>query len=109
MKLSLFIRKNIEAILQEWDQFAHSIQPYLDKNTLRDHAEQLLIYIAADIEAPQSKNEQIIKSKGHKPKPLIKSAAGKHGMDRSVIGFIVTEVIAEYRFMRATVTIMQSK
>ncbi|MGB3222966.1 MAG: ATP-binding protein [Desulforhopalus sp.] len=109
MKLSLFIRNNIEAILQEWDQFAHSIQPYLDKNTLRDHAEQLLIYIAADIEAPQSKNEQIIKSKGHKPKPLIKSAADKHGMDRFVIGFIITEVIAEYRFMRATVIRLWSK
>ena len=103
MKLSVFIRNNLEAILQEWDLFAHSIQPYLDKKTLRDHAEQLLTYIADDIEKPQSKNEQNIKSKGNKPSPLIISAAEKHGADRFVIGFIITEVIAEYRFLRATV------
>jgi PAS domain S-box-containing protein len=109
MKLSVFIRNNLEAILQEWDLFAHSIQPYLDKKTLRDHAEQLLKHIADDIETPQSKNEQTIKSKGHKPNPLIMSAADKHGVDRFVIGFIITEVIAEYRFLRATVIRLWNK
>ncbi|MFN2354498.1 MAG: nitrogen regulation protein NR(II) [Desulfopila sp.] len=84
MKLSVFIRNNLEAILQEWDLFAHAIQPKLDKKILRDHAEQLLKYIADDIETPQSKNEQIEKSKGNKPEPLPlrTSAAEKHGVER---------------------------
>lgn len=103
MKLSEFIRTNLEIILQEWDLFAQSIQPDLDKKTLRDHAVQLLKYIAEDIEKPQSKNEQTRKSKGHKPNALMISAAEQHGVDRFVLGFTITEVIAEYRFMRATV------
>jgi PAS domain S-box-containing protein len=109
MKLSVFIRNNLEAILQEWDMFAHSIQPNLDKNTLRDHAEHLLKYIADDIETLQSKNEQTEKSKGDKPEPLRTSAAEKHGVERFHTGFRITEVIAEYRFMRATIIRLWNK
>jgi PAS domain S-box-containing protein len=109
MKLSVFIRNNHEAILQEWDLFAHSIQPDLDEKILRDHAEHLLRYIADDIETAQSKNAQTLKSKGHKPKPLIISAAEEHGLDRFRIGFLITEVIAEYRFMRATIIRLWNK
>jgi len=55
MKLSEFIRNNLEAILLEWDLFAHSIQPNLDKNTLRDHAERLLKYIAKDAQSDRNR------------------------------------------------------
>lgn len=109
MKLSEFIRNNLDRILQDWDLFAHSIQPYSDKETLRDHAEQMLKYIADDIETQQSKIEQTLKSKGDKPNHLTISAAEMHGVDRFVIGFAITELIAEYRFMRATVIRLWNK
>ena len=53
MKLSTFIRNNIEAILQEWEHFADSIQPRsgdMDKEALLDHAKLMLEDIADDLD-----------------------------------------------------------
>lgn len=101
MNFAEFIRNNIENLLQEWDLFAQTIRPALDKNTLRDHAEALFKNIADDIEALQNKYEQTEKSKGYKPKS--QSIAERHGLDRFRTGYRITEVIAEYKFMRAII------
>ena len=65
MHLAEFIRNNIEAILQEWEQIAGSIQPKngnMEKGALRDHAKLMLQVIADDLDTPESEQEQIEKS-----------------------------------------------
>jgi PAS domain S-box-containing protein len=105
MKLSTFIRNNIEAILQEWEQFANSIQPTpgdMDKEALRDHAKLMLEDIADDLDKQDGKHEQAEKSKGHNLDAAT-SAALDHGLERMHSGFEINGMISEYRFMRATV------
>lgn len=106
MKLAEFIRNNVEAILQEWEQFARSIQPNdgdMDKIALRDHAKLMLKVIADDLDVPENKQEQIEKSKGQNPASAVDSAAGTHGLERLRSGFGITTMVSEYRFLRATV------
>ena len=112
MKISAFIRENIEAILQEWEQFADAIKPKtrdMDKGALLDHARLMLKQIADDLDSPQSESEQILKSKGLKAESTTASAARHHGLDRMFFGFDITDVMNEYRFMRATVIRLWSK
>jgi hypothetical protein len=95
MKLSAFIRENIETILQEWEQFAGSIQPKnggMDKNDLRDHAKLMLEDIADDLISSDSLHEQTEKSKGRNMKPAPASAAEEHGGRRTWSGTL------EFRF-----------
>ncbi|MGB3222589.1 MAG: ATP-binding protein [Desulforhopalus sp.] len=96
MKSSEFIRNNLEEILQEWDQFARSLRPNLDRETLRDHADYLLKTIADDIETQQTEQ-----SNNHNSNS--RNAAEKHSLDRFRTGYRLTEVIAEYKFIRATI------
>lgn len=105
MKLSTFIRNNIEPILQEWEQFADSIQPSsgdMDKEALRDHAKLMLEDIADDLDKLEGKRKQAEKSKGLNLDPAT-SAALDHGVERMHSGFEINGMISEYRFMRATV------
>ena len=52
MRLADFILENIEPILQQWEDFAKTMTPAangMDSVALRDHAEQMLLAIAADL------------------------------------------------------------
>jgi len=52
MRLAEFILDNIEPILKQWETFARTLTPAadgLDSVGLRDHAEQMLRTIAADL------------------------------------------------------------
>jgi len=51
-----FIDKNREAILQEWDSFARSLdtERTMSPATQRDHAAQMLDAIANDMRTPES-------------------------------------------------------
>jgi len=56
MKLSSFIRDNLDEILMEWDAFARTLQPAasgMSEPALRDDAKQVLLSIASDIESPR--------------------------------------------------------
>lgn len=67
MRLSQFIRDNMEELLGDWESFAQSVLPAvktLDQAALRDDAENLLRAIAADMETPQSPAQQTLKSQG---------------------------------------------
>ena len=106
MKLSEFIRNNIDAILQDWEQFAGSIQPKagdMDKEALLDHAKLILEDIAADLELPEEQHEQAENDKGRSPPSVITSAAEKHGLARFDSGFSITCLVSEYRALRASV------
>lgn len=107
MRLSGFIESNIESILADWDAFARTNAPTGSDMTdlaLRDHAEEILLTIARDIETAQSEAEQFDKSQG-----LSDSAAGRcdaaalHGSLRHQSGFSLVQLSAEYRALRATV------
>ena len=106
MKLSTFIKTNIELVITEWENFAKTI--FIDirtKKILRDHAKQILLAIAQDLEQSQSKLEQTAKSKGLQEHDHTKeTAAEEHGFARMQEGFSITELAAEYRALRASVT-----
>ena len=106
MKLSAFIRGNIEPILHEWEIFAKTL--FKAKKTtkiLRDHAQKMLLIIALDLEQEQSKSEQTAKSKGlQQHENSTNTPAEKHGDERFNEGFSIIDVAAEYRALRASVT-----
>lgn len=72
MQLANFILSNMEAILQEWEDFAATLVPsgqILDKMTLRDHVKKMLETISIDLDKPESEHDEIEKSKGHANSP----------------------------------------
>ncbi|MDB5935331.1 MAG: hypothetical protein JWQ01_2675 [Massilia sp.] len=105
MRLSKFIRENIELILQEWEDFAVTLHPLAQatQKKLRDHAEQMLLVICKDLETDQCEQDSIEKSKGNAPDVAADTAAEVHAEDRAQSGFAIEELMAEYRAMRSSV------
>lgn len=105
MRLAKFIRAEIEPILLDWEVFAKTLlsAKYLNKTRLRDHARDMLLAIADDLETPQSETEQVAKSKGQEPDDGRVSWAEVHGEERQQSGFSVIETVSEFRALRASV------
>ncbi|MDZ7706878.1 MAG: GGDEF domain-containing protein [Trueperaceae bacterium] len=75
----------------------------MGKTGLRDHAREMLLEIAEDLDSHQSETEQDAKSKGHAPDDEEDSAAEVHGSDRLASGFNIMETTSEFRALRASV------
>jgi signal transduction histidine kinase len=108
MRLADFITANREPILGEWEAFARTCAPAsgtMDIVALRDHADEMLTVIAADLKTPQDAEEQSEKSKGNAPADdaAVRTAAEQHGSGRAGSGFTVEQMISEYRALRASV------
>lgn len=106
MRLSQFILANIESILQEWEDFARTMQPShreMDVVELRDHAEEMLKCIAADLNTPQNEAERNRKAKGLAPRAKADTPAEIHAETRLISGFSLDQLVAEYRSLRASV------
>lgn len=106
MRLSDFIIKNLEPILQAWEDFARTIEvpgEELDSKALRDHAEQMLRAIAADLCTYQSAQEQIAKAQGNAPIDELETAAETHAVTRLMAGFTLDQMVSEYRALRTSV------
>lgn len=108
LKLSAFIQHHVESIVAEWAEFAQSCLPPakdLSDEALRDHAKLLLQHMAADMEQPQSGETQHAKSRGNKPgnAPALTQAAKADAEQRLRQGFSLSEMLAEYRALRASV------
>lgn len=105
MKLSIFITAHIENILREWDVYAKTLFPTETSHLiLRDHAREILINIAADMETDQTAREQKEKSRGQPDLDIDRrSAAAVHGVLRHASGFTLIQLTSEYRALRATV------
>lgn len=105
IRLADFIRAEIEQILQDWEEFASTLlhASHMDKTGLRDHARDMLLVIADDLDSLQSDSEQAAKSKGHGPEVEGASWADVHGGERQSSGFSVMETISEFRALRASV------
>ena len=107
MRLARFITENLEEILVEWEAFAASLLApghVMTSLALRDHATQILLAIAEDIESDQSDLEQAYKSKGFVPiAEATRTAAMTHGALRYLSGFDLRQLAAEFRALRASV------
>lgn len=108
MRLADFISQHRELILVEWVAFAQSCGPAgraLDRVGLRDHAAEMLADIVADLRTWQSPAEQDAKSKGEAAPDgsVPDTAAETHGSGRAESGFTMSEMVAEYRALRASV------
>lgn len=105
MRLANFIRVEMEPILQDWEAFAKTIlsAKHMGKTGLRDHARDMLLEIANDLDSHQSEAEQAAKSKGFQPEDDEESWAEVHGGDRQTSGFSVVETVSEFRALRASV------
>lgn len=114
MRLSAFIVANREPILAEWEAFARTCVPAsgsMDIAALRDHANEMLTVIAADLDTLQGKQEQSEKSKGNAPAGDLDAttAAEQHGAGRAESGFTVEQMVSEYRALRASVIRLWTK
>ena len=106
MRLSAFIAKNKEPILQAWEDFARTITPpalNMDSTALRDHVSFILDTIIVDLETAQTPQEQADKSRGEAPQADAPSEAQTHAADRLAAGYTIHQLISEYRAMRASV------
>lgn len=108
MRLSDFIRNDIDAILAEWEAFAATLLPAaagLNSLALRDHAPHILEAVAKDLDTPQTALEQSEKSKGRAPviEGAPETAAQTHAVLRARGGFDINQLVAEYRALRAPV------
>lgn len=106
MRLPDFISENTESILQAWEDFAASIDAPgapLGRSALRDHAEQMLQAVVADLRKKQTVREQIAKSQGHGPVNESQTAAETHAVTRLLAGFSIKQMVSEYRALRTSV------
>lgn len=96
----------------EWEDFARTIEPpalNMDDAALRDHASQMLDIIVADLDNPQTPGEQSEKSKGRGPQDTGKTFAEAHASGRLASGYTITQLVSEYRALRASVLKLWAK
>ncbi len=107
MRLHEFIQVHRERILEEWESFARIVSPAsgtMDVAALRDHADEMLTVIAADLRTAQSEHQRSEKSKGRgEDRMTLATAAEEHGAARAKSGYSIEEMVAEYRALRASV------
>lgn len=107
MRLYDFITTHIESIMQDWEDFARTIEPpalTMDNQALRDHAMQMLNAIALDLANHQSDKTQAEKSKGNGKRLSDEDTASEtHAAARLASGYTVEQLVSEYRALRASV------
>lgn len=106
MRLSQFIKENIESILAEWESFARTMIPPAETMSiaeLRDHSHEILLAIAEEMDSAQTEPEREAKSKGLAEPRTGASFASVHGSLRQRVGFDLSQLSAEYRALRASV------
>jgi signal transduction histidine kinase len=77
----------------------------MESLALRDHAQQILLAVATDLRASQTREAQREKSLGRGPVPVDapETAAQTHALLRARAGFNINQLAAEYRALRASV------
>lgn len=105
-KLAQFIRGNVEQILSEWETFARTLRTAdaMDVVTLRDHAREMLVVVACELEAPPTPADDAeVGRKGVPRQRRRPTAAQEHGAGRADIGFTVGQMVSEFRALRSSV------
>jgi signal transduction histidine kinase len=80
----------------------------MDDAELRDHARQMLLAFAADLDVPQSDKERTAKSKGLGTREHQDTAAEIHAEARLLSGYTVVQLVSEYRALRSSVLALWS-
>ena len=111
VRLSDFILRDMERILTQWEAFAATRLPAaasMSSLELRDHAQQILEAVAADLSEPQTREERAAKSMGLAPAPFParETAAQTHAVLRAKSGYDIKQLASEYRALRASVLTM---
>ncbi len=108
MRLARFISANLDPLLIGWVDFARSQMPAagdMHEADLLDHGKLILEEIAANMGLPQDDDERQAKSEGNSTEAS-RSAdvpSRSHARQRERQGFEVSQMVAEYRALRATV------
>jgi signal transduction histidine kinase len=105
-RLADFIDANIDAIVDEWVQFAATLSPMTQEtpiDALRDHAVEMLARVTTDLRRTQTPAEQKAKSEGLAAPARSTSPAGRHGAQRQTAGLDIEQMMAEFRALRSTV------
>lgn len=105
MRLADYIRTEIEPILQDWEAFAKTLRHArkMSRIGLRDHAKQMLLEIADDLDWHRRGSSQTAKSRGFELNSDEESWAEVHGSERQNSGFSVLETVSEFRALRTSV------
>lgn len=108
MNISDFIKEQVEPIVDEWVQFAHTRLPPahgFTREELADHAKVLLLSIADDVGQNQGAQATHEKSQGDKPgnAPEVTHVARDHAAQRFEQGFSLDHLVSEFRALRASV------
>ena len=106
MSLRTFIREQREAIIVDFAGFARTLMPDgadMTEAELRDHADELIDEVLADLETAQSVGEQGRKSQGQGSVHALRLSATLHASARLRHGFSFRSVLAEFRALRASI------
>jgi signal transduction histidine kinase len=108
MSLPDFIEANLDALVDDWAEFAGQLMHAghsLTVRELQNSARHMFQRIAVDMRLHQSGAEQEEKSRGEKGGGTVDvtDAALEHADDRLDQGFTLDDVVAEFRALRATV------
>ena len=106
MALSGFIRGNGEAIVSAFEAFARTLMPAgvnMVASELRDHAQEMLTALVADMERSQTVAEQAKKSMGQGAEHSLAASGHLHADARIRHGFTHAQLLAEFRALRASV------
>ena len=108
MDISDFTEQEVDRIVDEWVAFARTRQPashVLAREELADHARLLLLSIAADLRNSEGAKARHDKSQGNAPggAPEITRIAQAHAVQRFKQGFLMDDLVSEFRALRASV------
>jgi len=113
MNLSVFIRNNLDAIVDEWEVFAKTLLPVagtMSSLALRDHCREILLAAVADMQTRETDSQRAAKSQGNAPQGAgADTAATAHGALRHLSGFDLVQLVAEFRALRASVLALWSR
>lgn len=106
-ELADFIEHHAETIIEHAIEFARSVEvgAPLDDKTLRDHLPEILETVIADLRTPQTRAQEVEKSEGRASAPgeHARSAAATHAVHRAQSGYSISDLVSEYRALRASV------
>ena len=111
-RLPVFIQRNTDLIVGEWESFARTLMPSAAGMTplaLRDHIHQILAFVVCDMRSSQTATEQKEKSQGDKKQDQPVTAAQTHAAIRLAGGFNIDQMVSEYRALRASVLKLWSR
>ena len=105
--LADFIERHTEAIVQHAIAFARTVKvdTPLDEVALRDHLPGIVGAVVEDLRTTQTRAQEIEKSEG-RAVPAAgapRSTAATHALHRAHSGYTISQLVSEYRALRASV------